>query len=103
MAASYPATIKSFTAPLDGVDYVKAADITTAQEEIVALETTWQMKTGTPASPSSDMFWVDPATKIAWVYDTYAASARWVSFQLFKSLSFQASGGRPAAVSDFIS
>jgi len=39
MAASYPASVKSFTTKVDNVDDVEAAHINSVQEEIVAIET----------------------------------------------------------------
>lgn len=39
MAASFPTTVKSFTAVTDGVDYPEAVDINSLQEEVAAIET----------------------------------------------------------------
>ena len=39
MTASFPTSIKSFTAVTDGVGYPKAADINSLQEEVTAIET----------------------------------------------------------------
>lgn len=38
MTASFPTTVKSFTAVADGVDYVEAVDVNSLQEEVTALE-----------------------------------------------------------------
>lgn len=39
MSASYPASVKSFAAVVDGVDYPQAAEINQAYDEIAAIET----------------------------------------------------------------
>ena len=39
MTASFPTTIKSFTAVTDGVDYPEAVDINSLQEEVTAIGT----------------------------------------------------------------
>lgn len=39
MTASFPTTVKSFTAVTDGVDYPEAVDINSLQEETAAVET----------------------------------------------------------------
>ena len=38
MAASYPSSVKSFTALVDGVDYPQATQVNQAYDEIAALE-----------------------------------------------------------------
>lgn len=39
MAASFPSTVKTYTNKVDGVDYVKSADINSLQDEVNAVET----------------------------------------------------------------
>lgn len=40
MAASFPSSVKTYTAKVDGIDYVKAADVNSLQDEVNAIETT---------------------------------------------------------------
>jgi hypothetical protein len=39
MAASFPSSVKTYTDKVDGVDYVKAADVNSLQSEVNAIET----------------------------------------------------------------
>ena len=46
MTASFPTSVKSFTAVTDGVDYPEAVDINSLQEEVAAIETMLQPVSG---------------------------------------------------------
>jgi len=56
MAASYPGVVKTYTDKVDGVDYVKAADINSVQQELQAVETALGANVATSSLPSAGSY-----------------------------------------------